>query len=215
MTLRDAVDERRCIAHCRERSLAAFKVPVHDPRARRRSRARATGKLQRRVVAAERGSSSGEVRRPRRRGDRRLRRRGARPGRRRRHADRARRAPARRCGDHGVRVSRRARRLRRRRRRRPTSSTAVADADVVFVALKAYSLPAIAPAARRAAAARRGDDLGAERHPVVVLPAHDGPLDGLVLESVDPGGVISRVDPRRERRSAASSTARPRSSRPA
>ena len=75
---------------------------------------------------------------------------------------------------------------------------AVADADVVFVALKAYSLPELAP--------RLGDALG-ER--TVVIPAQNGipwwyfqsypgPLAGTVLESVDPGGVIARsIDPER------------------
>ena len=54
---------------------------------------------------------------------------------------------------------------------------AVADADVVFVALKAYSLPAIAPQLGRAAGSGRGGDLGPERHSLVVLPvAPGGPL---------------------------------------
>jgi len=75
---------------------------------------------------------------------------------------------------------------------------AVADADVVFVGLKAYSLPELAP--------RLGDALG-ER--TVVIPAQNGipwwyfqsypgPLAGTMLESVDPGGVIARsIDPER------------------
>src|SRR5262245_3897593 len=69
---------------------------------------------------------------------------------------------------------------------------AVADADVVFIGLKAYSLPGLAPR------------LGAALKPeAVVIPAqngipwwyfqsHDGPLAETSLESVDPGGVIAR-----------------------
>ena len=69
---------------------------------------------------------------------------------------------------------------------------AVADADVVFVALKAYSLTEIAPRLGEPARARRRGHLGAERHPVVVLPVAAGPRRGLTgLQSVDPGGVIA------------------------
>ena len=75
---------------------------------------------------------------------------------------------------------------------------AVNDADVVFVGLKAYSLPELAP---RLAAA-----LGPE---TAVIPAqngipwwyfqsHPGPLANTVLESVDPGGTIARsIEPER------------------
>ena len=90
---------------------------------------------------------------------------------------------------------------------------AVADADVVFVALKAYSLPEIAPRLGQAARARRRGHLGAERHPVVVLPvALPDSAAGLTgLQSVDPGGVIAAsIGP--STTSGASSTARPRSS---
>ncbi len=69
---------------------------------------------------------------------------------------------------------------------------ALGEADVAFVALKANSLPALAE--------RIGRALGPE---TVVIPAqngipwwyfqsHPGPLAGATLESVDPGGVISR-----------------------
>jgi 2-dehydropantoate 2-reductase len=69
---------------------------------------------------------------------------------------------------------------------------AVADADVVVIGLKAYSIPAIAP--------RLGELL---RSDTVVLPAQNGvpwwffhafggTSDGTVLESVDPGGIVSR-----------------------
>jgi 2-dehydropantoate 2-reductase len=66
------------------------------------------------------------------------------------------------------------------------------DADVAFIALKAYSLPSLAE--------RIGAALGPQ---TVVIPAqngipwwyfqsHPGPLQGATVESVDPGGVISR-----------------------
>jgi 2-dehydropantoate 2-reductase len=75
---------------------------------------------------------------------------------------------------------------------------AVADADVAFIGLKAYSLPELAP--------RLGEALGAG---TAVIPAqngipwwyfqsHPGPLANTVLESVDPGGVIaSSIQPER------------------
>lgn len=75
---------------------------------------------------------------------------------------------------------------------------AVGDADVVFVALKAYSLPELAP--------RLGKALGAK---ATVIPAqngipwwyfqsHPGPLADTTLESVDPGGAIARsIEPER------------------
>lgn len=75
---------------------------------------------------------------------------------------------------------------------------AIGDADVAFVALKAYSLPVLAE--------RIGRSLGDD---AVVLPAqngipwwyfqsHPGALAGATLESVDPGGVISRsIEPER------------------
>jgi 2-dehydropantoate 2-reductase len=75
---------------------------------------------------------------------------------------------------------------------------ALADAEVAFVALKAYSLPGLAE--------RIGRALGPD---TVVIPAqngipwwyfqsHPGPLAGTTLESVDPGGVIARsIEPER------------------
>lgn len=71
--------------------------------------------------------------------------------------------------------------------------TAIADADVVVLGVKAYSLPALAP--------RIGELL---RPDAVVVAAQNGipwwyfqrdggPLEGRILESVDPGGVISRA----------------------
>ena len=66
---------------------------------------------------------------------------------------------------------------------------AIADADVVFIGLKAYSLPALAP--RLGAALRPGAAViaGAERHPLVVLPVARRPARGhRRSSSVDPGG---------------------------
>ena len=69
---------------------------------------------------------------------------------------------------------------------------ALREADVAFIALKAYSLPALAE--------RIGGALGPQ---TVVIPAQNGipwwyfhsqpgPLEGATVESVDPGGVITR-----------------------
>ena len=75
---------------------------------------------------------------------------------------------------------------------------AVADVDVVVIAVKAYTLPEIAP--------RLGELLGGR---TAVLPAQNGVpwwffqafgdgYEGTVLESVDPGGIVSRsIDPSR------------------
>ena len=71
--------------------------------------------------------------------------------------------------------------------------TAIADADVVVLGVKAYSLPALAP--------RIGELL---RPDAVVVAAqngipwwyfqrHGGSLEGRIVEGVDPGGVISRA----------------------
>lgn len=70
---------------------------------------------------------------------------------------------------------------------------AVADADVLFVGLKAYSLPEMAP--------RIGPLL---RPDAIVLPAQNGvpwwffhsfggPLEGTTVERVDPGGIVGRA----------------------
>ena len=71
----------------------------------------------------------------------------------------------------------------------------IEDADVVFLGLKAYSLPTVAhllgtlmkPGAT-VIAAQNGI-------PWWYFESHGGPLDGIVLESVDPGGVVSRAIP--------------------
>jgi 2-dehydropantoate 2-reductase len=71
----------------------------------------------------------------------------------------------------------------------------IGDAEVVFVALKAYSLPNIAP--RLGAALAPGAVLIAAQNgiPWWYFQSHGGPLDGTVLESVDPGGVVTRSIP--------------------
>jgi 2-dehydropantoate 2-reductase len=75
---------------------------------------------------------------------------------------------------------------------------AVRDADVVVIGLKAYSIPGIAP--------RLGELLTDE---AVVLPAQNGipwwffqsfggAHEGTIVDSVDPGGIVSRsIDPSR------------------
>ena len=72
----------------------------------------------------------------------------------------------------------------------------VSGADVVFVGLKAYSLPGLAP--RLGAALKPGAaTIWAQNGiPWWYFQSHPGPLAETVLESVDPGGVISRSIPR-------------------
>ena len=68
---------------------------------------------------------------------------------------------------------------------------AVSDADVVFIGLKAYSLPALAP---RLGELLRGETavIAAQNGmPWWYFQSHGGPFDGLRLESVDPGGAIA------------------------
>ena len=73
---------------------------------------------------------------------------------------------------------------------------AVGEADVVFVALKAYSLPAIAP--RLGAALRPGAvTIWAQNGlPWWFFQSFPGPLAGETVESVDPGGAIAAAIPR-------------------
>ena len=91
---------------------------------------------------------------------------------------------------------------------------AIADADVVFIGLKAHSLPALAP--RLGAALAPGAAVIAAQNglPWWYFQSHGGPLEGTVLESVDPGGAIARCDPAGSRGRLRRSTARPRSSSP-
>jgi len=72
---------------------------------------------------------------------------------------------------------------------------AIGEADVVFVGLKAYSVPELAPAI--GAALRPGAAIIAAQNgiPWWYFQHEGGPLDGTVLESVDPGGVISAAIP--------------------
>ncbi len=75
---------------------------------------------------------------------------------------------------------------------------AMRDADAVFVTLKAHSLP---PVAERLAA-NLGPDavvVGAQNGiPWWYFQRHGGELEGIHLESVDPGGVVAKaIDPRR------------------
>lgn len=73
---------------------------------------------------------------------------------------------------------------------------AIADADAVFVALKANSLPELAP--RLGAALKPGAaTIWAQNGiPWWYFHSHPGSLAETVLESVDPGGAISRSIPR-------------------
>jgi 2-dehydropantoate 2-reductase len=75
---------------------------------------------------------------------------------------------------------------------------AMRDADAVFVTLKAHSLPPVAK--------RMAENLGDETAVVSAqngipwwyFQRHGGELDGIRLETVDPGGLIARaIDPRR------------------
>ena len=73
--------------------------------------------------------------------------------------------------------------------------SALADADVVFVALKAYALPELAP--RLAEVLRPGAlTIWAQNGiPWWYFQSHPGELNGIVLQSVDPGGAIERSIP--------------------
>ena len=72
---------------------------------------------------------------------------------------------------------------------------AIAEADVVFIGLKAYSLPGLAP--QMAAHLRAGAAVIAAQNgiPWWYFQSEGGPLDGTIVESVDPGGVVSRSIP--------------------
>jgi 2-dehydropantoate 2-reductase len=72
---------------------------------------------------------------------------------------------------------------------------AIDTADFVFVGLKAYSLPELAP--RIGAALRPGAAVIAAQNgiPWWYFQSEGGPFDGSIVESVDPGGVISASIP--------------------
>lgn len=75
---------------------------------------------------------------------------------------------------------------------------AVAGADVVFVGLKAYSLPEIAPRLARTLSSGAAVMSAQNGIPWWYFQLRAGPLENTVIESVDPGGVISReIEPRR------------------
>jgi 2-dehydropantoate 2-reductase len=75
---------------------------------------------------------------------------------------------------------------------------AIRDAGAVFVSLKAHSLP---PVAERLAAAIGPDAVVVSAQngiPWWYFQRHGGELEGIHLESVDPGGVVANaIDPRR------------------
>jgi 2-dehydropantoate 2-reductase len=72
---------------------------------------------------------------------------------------------------------------------------AVADADVVFVGLKAHSLPELAPALGRALKPDAALVAAQNGLPWWYFQGQPGPFRDEVLESVDPGGTIARSIP--------------------
>ena len=71
----------------------------------------------------------------------------------------------------------------------------IAEADVVFLGLKAYSLPAVADRLAELLAPE-ADVIAAQNGiPWWYFQSHGGPLDGLVLQSVDPDGAVGRAVP--------------------
>ncbi len=69
---------------------------------------------------------------------------------------------------------------------------AVSDADVVFVALKAYSLSELAPRLGALLGPRVATIWAQNGIPWWYFQSEPGPLGAMVLESVDPGATISR-----------------------
>ena len=73
---------------------------------------------------------------------------------------------------------------------------AVADADVVFLGLKAYSLPEVADSLHRALRPGTPVIAGQNGIPWWYFQGEPGPYRNLVVESVDPGGIITKaIDP--------------------
>ncbi|HEY5986268.1 MAG TPA: 2-dehydropantoate 2-reductase [Streptosporangiaceae bacterium] len=73
---------------------------------------------------------------------------------------------------------------------------AVADADAVFLGLKAYSLPEVADALRRALRPETPVIAGQNGIPWWYFQGQPGPYRNLVIESVDPGGIVTKaIDP--------------------
>ena len=78
------------------------------------------------------------------------------------------------------------------------SLDSIGKADVVFLGVKAHSLPDLAP--RLAPLFHAGTDVVSTQNgiPWWYFQRHGGELDGLTLERVDPGGVIAAaIEPRR------------------
>jgi 2-dehydropantoate 2-reductase len=69
----------------------------------------------------------------------------------------------------------------------------LSDAEVVFVALKAYSLPELAPRIGERLRPGAATVWAQNGVPWWYFQSHPGPLGGTVLQSVDPGGVITRA----------------------
>jgi 2-dehydropantoate 2-reductase len=69
---------------------------------------------------------------------------------------------------------------------------ALNEADVAFVALKAHSLPGLAQRIGRAAGPNTAVIPAQNGIPWWYFQSHPGPLAGTTLETVDPGGVLSR-----------------------
>jgi 2-dehydropantoate 2-reductase len=73
---------------------------------------------------------------------------------------------------------------------------AVAGADVVFLGLKAYSLPEVAGALHRALPPGAAVIAGQNGIPWWYFQGDPGPYRDLVIESVDPGGAVTKaIDP--------------------
>ena len=72
---------------------------------------------------------------------------------------------------------------------------AVADADVVFVGLKAHTLPELAPILGRRLKADAALVAAQNGLPWWYFQGEPGPFGNMVLESVDPGGTIMRSIP--------------------
>src|SRR5207237_1878793 len=72
----------------------------------------------------------------------------------------------------------------------------LAEADVVFIGLKAYSLPALAPTIGGKLKAGAAVIAAQNGIPWWYFQSHPGPLAETTLESVDPDGVIARAIPR-------------------
>jgi 2-dehydropantoate 2-reductase len=72
---------------------------------------------------------------------------------------------------------------------------AVADADAVFIGVKAHSLPELAPRLGRALKPGAAVIAAQNGIPWWYFQSYDGPLAGTVLQMVDPGGVIAAAIP--------------------